>query len=236
MYRVFAVLLFPFLLASWGDGTLSPREFFGDSYHEAVSFLRSQTDAFNHLTQRYDVDKRMAMAIIFPELIRYNRFRDFAETTVLELTYVDDGPLAADFSIGRFQMKPSFVEQLETIVMENEALSNFSHIVQYSTPDNVKSVRTERLKRLKQHQWQMEYLACFMTIGQNRFSAIIDSNPHEELLILSSLYNLSLNATYQQLQQTAQSKTFPYGRLSMANFSYYDVANYFYIHHAISLM
>ncbi|HPI70866.1 MAG TPA: hypothetical protein PLF99_06030, partial [Tenuifilaceae bacterium] len=66
MYRVFAVLLFPFLLASWGDGTLSPREFFGDSYHEAVSFLRSQTDAFNHLTQRYDVDKRMAMAIIFP--------------------------------------------------------------------------------------------------------------------------------------------------------------------------
>ena len=109
-------------------------------------------------------------------------------------------------------MKPSFVEQLETIVMENEALSNFSHIAQYSTGQRKIRVRTERLKRLKQHQWQMEYLACFMTIGQNRFSAIIDSNPHEELLILSSLYNLSLNATYQQsLQQTAQSKTFPMG-------------------------
>ena len=84
MYRVLAVLLFPFLLASWGDYTLSPQEYFGESYHEAVSFLRSQTDDFNNLTQRYDVDKRMAMAIIFPELIRYNRFRDFAETTVLE--------------------------------------------------------------------------------------------------------------------------------------------------------
>ena len=223
------------MLTSWGGTDLSPQEYFGDSYNEAVTFLNSKAKEFDRMAVKYGIEQQMAMSIVFPEIIRYNRFRDFAETTVLELTYVDGGRLAADFSIGRFQMKPSFVETLETIILENESLSQFAHIAQYDNPKDIKLVRAERLKRLKQHQWQMEYLACFIAIGKSRFATIIQTQPNEELLILSSLYNLSIDATYEQLQKTAQNKTFPYGRFSPTNFSYFDVAYYFYTNHSSSI-
>ena len=125
-------------------------------------------------------------------------------------------------------MKPSFVENLENIVQADSSFAVFSHIVNYKDTSNVRSVRSERLRRLKENQWQLQYLACFISIGKNRFKAVIEERPEEELLILSSLYNLSIYADYEQLLQTAQNKTFPYGKFGMGRFSYYDVAKYYY--------
>lgn len=60
-----------------------------------------------------------ALAIVSPELIRWTAFKDFFETTALELLYVKKGKTYADFSIGHFQIKPSFVEQLEAYVSQH---------------------------------------------------------------------------------------------------------------------
>ena len=55
-------------------------------------------------------------AIFFPELIRYSFIRDLLETTALEYLYIENGKNYADFSIGRMQMKPSFIEIFSSMV------------------------------------------------------------------------------------------------------------------------
>ncbi len=227
MFKALTILLLPLITIGW-QGDISPQAYFGDSYDEAVLYLEKNKVSFEALANFYQFDYKIAKSIVFPELIRYNRFRDFAETTALEITYVDGGKFAADFSIGYFQMKPSFVESLENIVLADSSYTVFNHIIDYKNSSDIRKVRAERLRRLKENQWQLQYLACFISIGKNRFKTVIERRPEEELLILSSLYNLSINADYEQLLQTAQNKTFPYGKFGMGRFSYYDVAKYYY--------
>ena len=95
------------------------------------------------------IDDCAALAIGAPELMRYSMVSDFIETEILELSYVDHGLDYADFSIGKFQMKPSFVERLEAEICNRPLLHiKYQGLVNY--PDtNVRSMRAERLQRIK---------------------------------------------------------------------------------------
>lgn len=211
---------------------LSPEEYFGESYQEALVFYKRNSSNFNSFFSNWNINADLAIAVVFPEIIRYNRFRDFAETTALELAYVKGGKEIADFSIGRFQMKPSFVEMLEEELLRTEELKGkFNLICVYPSSFGELEKRSERIVRLKQQKWQQLYLACFISLTENRFKKEIEANTADKLLILSSAYNLGLKATYLDLVRISKQKTFPYGSLSVGRFSYFDVANYFYQNH-----
>lgn len=221
-----ATLLFS---SSINANALSPEEYFGESYHESVAFYKKNLVHFKQYFNAFGINSDLAISVVFPEIIRYNRFRDFAETTALELAYVTGGSTVADFSIGRFQMKPSFIENLEAEIEKSSQLKlKFAKIVTYKANCTELERRKDRVARLKQSHWQSLYLACFITIANERFKREINSNPSEQLMILSSAYNLGLTASYPDLAKVSQQKTFPYGSLSMGRFSYFDVANYFY--------
>ena len=64
------------------------------------------------LCDKYDVSYPMAIAVVFPEIVRYSAIRDKIEITLLKALYINLGEDYADFSIGQFQMKPSFAEAL----------------------------------------------------------------------------------------------------------------------------
>jgi hypothetical protein len=212
---------------------LTPAQYFGDSYTEAVNFCDSNRANIKSGLAKYKIPVDEAIAIVFPEVIRYNRFSDFAETTALELAYVQGGKTYADFSIGRFQIKPSFVEMLEEQLLQNQnLLQQFSDIVNYSPNLSAKEIREERIKRLKQFDWQLKYLACFIKLSEVKYCQELVGNPQERLLILSSAYNRGLNSTYKELKLLSEKKTFPYGTSIASHFSYFDVANYFFIHSA----
>ena len=68
------------------------------------------------------------IAIAFPEIIRYNAFSDLIEITSNRILYINGGKTASDFSIGLFQMKPSFVEDLENYVANSEKLEKYKNI------------------------------------------------------------------------------------------------------------
>ena len=55
----------------------------------------------------------MALAVVFPEIVRYSDLEDLIQIRALKVLYVQYGRKYADFSVGHFQMKPSFIEQLE---------------------------------------------------------------------------------------------------------------------------
>lgn len=207
---------------------ITPIKYFGDSYNEAISYLKNQKKEINSTLSNLGVSPEEAISIVFPEIIRYNRFRDFAETTSLEIAYVQGGKDIADFSIGRFQMKPSFVEYLEKELLSyNDLLQQFKDIVTYDTDASAEYIRSERVERLKQESWQLKYLACFIRLAEKRFAKELREKPAERLLILSSAYNKGLNSSYSDLKMLSEMKTFPYGNSRTGRFSYYDVANYF---------
>jgi hypothetical protein len=79
----------------------------------AVVTLQQHNALIQKMAKKYNQNNMPVLSIVFPEIIRYNAFKDFLETKTLEWLYVEYGKDKADFSIGLFQMKPSFVEKLE---------------------------------------------------------------------------------------------------------------------------
>jgi len=233
--RVFIKSLIIFLLSLINNKIvaqeLTPSQYFGSSYTDAISYYQDQKAEIVSFFSTYNISAQEAIAIVFPEIIRYNRFRDFAETTALEVIYVQAGKDIADFSIGRFQMKPSFVESIEHELLSYKDLSKtFVEIISYDPNISIEYIRNERIERLKQELWQLKYLACFIRLAEKRFATELNNKPQERLMILSSAYNKGLNSTYEELKELSVKKTFPFGTTINGRFSYFNVSNYFFTH------
>ena len=84
---------------------------FGDDWDDAVRFVKVHHEEWQQEFDLFDVDSRVAEAIVFPELIRYSMWQDEIERAAVNGLYVTKGREGANFSIGRFQMKPSFAEE-----------------------------------------------------------------------------------------------------------------------------
>ena len=133
----------------------------------AVNFLRNEKKTVLEIKETSDVYGGEALAIVFPEMIRWSAFKDFFETKSLETLYVVGGKSAADFSIGHFQMKPSFIENLEKYVAENSSLHHLNYIIPFQSSDEKR--RSERVKRLKQFKWQLRYAQVYWVVANNLF-------------------------------------------------------------------
>ena len=97
-------------------------EYYRNEIDNAVSLLVKENKIINlelNKNERVEI-----IAIAFPEILRYNAFSDLIETTSNRLLYINGGRTASDFSIGLFQMRPSFVEDLENYVAKSEKLEN----------------------------------------------------------------------------------------------------------------
>ena len=137
-----------FLLASILLFTISsftiPGQYERDIF-DAVNLLKKENQTIEHVAANYDCDRLEVLSIVFPEVIRYSRFKDFFETKLLEQLYLLKGAAWADFSIGFFQMKPSFVEDLEYHVKYLSSIKNqFAEIISYEEIGE-ESIRKERI-------------------------------------------------------------------------------------------
>ncbi|KAB2869160.1 MAG: hypothetical protein F9K37_08720 [Bacteroidales bacterium] len=230
MQKIIPLLLILYINICFGQ--ISPEEYFGDSYNNAISYCNKNKTEFIAIFEKHSIAGQISSSIVFPELIRYNRFRDFAETSALELLYIKHGKEVADFSIGRFQMKPSFIETIEALLKRDSLLKvEFSSVNKYPTADS-SEIRKIRLDRLKSQEWQFLYLACFIKLAEKAYLNYMDDNPENQLLILSSAYNRGFGATYDELKILSETKTFPYGNKHFGRYSYYDIAKFYYSNHS----
>ncbi len=78
---------------------------FAEDYKSALNYLRQNSQAFKASASTYGHSPELLTSIVFPELVRYSIISDLVETSALEYIYLSGGSGAADFSIGRFQMK-----------------------------------------------------------------------------------------------------------------------------------
>jgi hypothetical protein len=223
MIKLFALGFFLLILP------ITPKEYFGDSYQDAIAFCNLNKAEIYSSCSAYQVVPEVALSIVFPELIRYSRFHDLAETATLELLYIKYGAATCDFSIGHFQMKPSFIESLESKVQANLLLKKkYSSLTSFLQTGTEQEHRATRIERLKSTSWQLIYLACFTDLCQQRWKSEFAASKTLFVQLAAAAYNLSLDASDEKLLALAEKKDWPYGSLTEGRFSYTDVALYFY--------
>lgn len=187
------------------------QEAFGDAYKQALNFCKKEKNNFQQIAQEHEIDPMLMQAIIFPELMRYDAFKDFFETEGLEVAYVKGGAEIADFSIGHFQMKPSFAEFIEAKVNEDGQANwgkDFQELCSFHA-GNERDRRKERLDRLQNSIWQLRYLAAFIQYSIQDMP--LDFEKDMQIRYIATRYNCGPQKNWAEVRKWLGKKTFPYG-------------------------
>lgn len=185
---------------------------YGHSYQKAQKWVQEHRSILQVQADSHGLETTELTAIIFPELIRYSEWQNLLETEALALAYVEKGVTWADFSIGAFQMKPSFAEALEHCLQGwPEGRVAFSQLLPQAnhTP---REQRKARLNRLCSVQGQVQYLCAFVTWMQTRPGFyLVTSTPAQKITLLATAYNSGFKQDWPTLQWVSQQHFFPYG-------------------------
>lgn len=199
---------------------------YAKKYQSAISFVKENKVKIKNIAEKYQVEAGLLIAIAFPEIVRYSSISNMIETTSLELLYTRFGKNYANFSIGRFQMKPSFIESLEENI-EKYKLKSINSISKYKQKQE-KEIRKERIRRLKDLSWQLKYLAGFCKVIEKKFKGNW-TNKTSKIRFFASAYNRGFENSAIEIKRWSKIKAFPHG-LNRGNnqFSYSSIAWNFY--------
>ncbi len=204
--------------------------YFRDEREDVAKFLQANQQKMVQKAIKFHHENDFVTAIVYPELLRYNYIQDFIETSGLELIYMRYGAKTADFSIGHFQMKPSFAEHIEKYIENNE--SDFQQYIKLIIAQKAKPVlqRKLRLTRLKQMDWQLTYLHAFIAICDHKFHFLKFNSNKDKLRFYAACYNIGFHKKYQNILQNENSNTFPNGPKYLGTqFCYASIACAYYL-------
>jgi hypothetical protein len=144
------------------------------------------------------------------------------------------GERYADFSIGPFQMKPSFVERLEAQVLlwertAPELHSKWRHLLPAPGDASAQDARRLRVDRLSDIDWQLAYAACFYDAVAER-GLLLGADRGERLFILSTAYNAGFWLDREELIARASVPRYSPDPLRAGRYHYHKVAAYFAEH------
>jgi hypothetical protein len=204
-----------------------------EAYQNALLFLKTNQKQFK--TQFADNQALMSTIVsaVFPEMVRYSEVQNMLETASLELLYVNYGNRYADFSIGRFQMKPSFIEKIEVYIADYQLISYFD-LLKYTHKDE-KKTRQERLRRLQDLNWQLRYLQAFYTIVQRKFQKKF-ATLGEQIRFFATVYNRGFDQPLAEIDKWLNIRAFPYGlKYRGTQYIYSEIALDFYSRHFLKI-
>lgn len=199
---------------------------FGSKYNEACAYVKQNTWISDTLTS-YGIDPAFATAIVFPELIRYSAIQNSLETAGLFTLYVQYGQKYANFSVGHFQMKPTFAEQLEKDFQKLRYFQALKFIT-FNRDDSEKA-RLERVKRLDSPLWQVRYLSYFIRIMDAKYASAVWASQTEKLRYYATAYNTGYTLPSNTIKQHIHRKSFYTSIVkSTPCYCYADIAEDFY--------
>ena len=179
-----------FLMDSATAFSINYQKEFGDDWTQAAAFVKKHHEEWRQEFDIFGVDCRVAEAIVFPELIRYSMWQDEIERAAV---------------IGRFQMKPSFAEEVE------QAWNRSSLSKEYGFVFNLQSnneARRSRIRRLSTMEGQCRYLAIFIRLLQQRHPQLSQQPTKDQVRFLATAYNRSFNVSYEQIRQMQRERHF----------------------------
>jgi len=203
---------------------------FGAKYAEAEEFLR-QNSWISASLRLPPQETRIALAVVFPEIIRFKSLEDKIQVRALKVLYVQYGRKYADFSVGHFQMKPTFTEQIERDYnrLFSAAEKKAAEIAPFDTGDS-SALRKERVVRLDDLHWQARYLRLFMMVmGKLYQSRAFDDDP-EKLRFYATAYTTGYAKGEKTIRRIMPTRHFHVQLLlPKTRYSYADIAAFYFI-------
>ncbi len=188
----------------------------------AVDFMETHAREIAAEMPNLSPDERaIAISIVAPEVSQYSQVADFLELRALGISYLNNG--SADFSVGFFQMKPSFVEELEKKIAANRSLkAKYAALIPTGTEREKRRTRFENLTSL---QGQLHYLQVFIEVAKLRTASQRFASNEEKVRYWATLYNAGMNLSATRVAYFQKRKHFPRRN---AEHNYGDVAAEFY--------
>lgn len=205
------------------------RRVFGDRYVAAEEFLAANPWIGPALRLPPE-ETRLALAVVFPEIMRYSRLQDRIQARALKVLYVQYGRKYANFSIGHFQMKPSFVELLEAdwnrLASADEKAA--AAVPAFDRSDSSRA-RKDRVLRLDDLGWQVDYLRLFMAVMEKRYGHLVFPSAEDRLRFYATAFNAGYAAGEERIRRGLGEKHFHLELFApKTRHNYADVAVYFF--------
>ncbi len=173
-------------------------------------------------------DLNFVISIVSPEISYYSSINNKIETLATEAFYVQLGSDYGDFSIGKFQMKPSFIELLESKLFDFPQLNKIAENLKINAENNLET-RKIRISRLKDPNWQLTYLCAFSAYMDYKYRNVSFKTKKDKLLFYASAYNTGFDKPFKEIEKYISKRFFPNGASELDNnFSYACVALLFY--------
>lgn len=226
-------LLSCFCLLGWTLSAQAPPKDFLQAYPQAarqsMNTYKLYGKAMDSIwVKTYHLDKAFLFAMVAPEVSQFGTVSETLQTSVVEALYTQFGASYANFSIGYFQMKPTFIEELEAYVLANpKTFKAYLAISNYGQLTSDTDIRGERIKRLKNIRWQMHYLATCYSILSSRFESKLFKTNTEKLRFFATAYNLGFKESSERIKSWESVKHFP-SKTAKYRYSYAEVAEMFY--------
>jgi len=211
------------------------QKIFGDDYTDALNYFVQNKSMIVEKFNKYEVNSEMLVPTIFPERLRFSMIRDLIETVAVEEIYIEYGADYVDFSIGDFQLKPTFAAKVEKALLDSVKLrKKYDILLKYKETD-LKKIRKARVERLKSFDFQLIYIAAFYDIVIQKFD-LTDKTHEEKISFIATAYNYGFLSDKAEIEEHTNDKYFPFGsKYRGKQYAYSDVAVYFYMKHYRSI-
>ena len=172
----------------------------------------------------FRAEPKIISSIVAPEIFRYYKIKikDLFETTINRVVYIQKGSDYYNLSTGIFQMKPKFVEDIESYIIKNKIILPIDITLDpLKSKFDLKTLRKIRLDRLESREWQVAYLCVFYSVMDHK-SCNLNLSDQQKVKIYSTAYNFGFNKSIAELERLSEFKLFPWGKKNKRKQSSYS--------------
>ena len=230
LFLLFVLLLLIFFYAKQYFYPVDFGKTFGPKSDKAKQQLQLLNSEFDVCVSLSGKPAKFLKAIVFPEVMRFNEVTNGIETESLHVLYVRFGEEYANFSIGIFQMKPTFAAIVESKAKQLLPDSIYKELqLNYKNKIESEKKRKERVNRLKDTEWQMVYLVAFVKICDALYANKKFADDNEKLNWYATVYNTGFDKTDEYiLKKIAASNFYLQNGMPGKKYNYAAIAKWFY--------
>jgi hypothetical protein len=203
------------------------RKIFAGDWEKAEEFEIANRHWMKQLIEGNDLQYEVAMAVVFPELVRYSALKDKMETAMLRILYINLGDDYANFSIGQFQVKPSFAEIIRERAAElssDQVSQSFKTQKEY---DDIRDYRKSIVNDLEDTRIQINYLVAFIKLCEKDFPGRSFSG-RKAVEFLATAYNAGPGKSEEELALIASQKHYSTKIIKTETYNYADISLYWF--------
>lgn len=200
---------------------------FGKDWERANTFLKENRTWMELILRKNHIPYKLAAAIVFPELVRYSALRDKMEITLLKALYINLGEDYANFSVGHFQIKPSFAALVSERLKDLPGRRSGLKLSDPSQYEDISDYRKSLLAELEDPGTELGYVVAFIKVCEKKFD--LPDDEESRVRFLSSAYNCGIERDELEILEFAGKRFFSTSLFGTANtWSYSDISLYWY--------